>query len=138
MGRRAGRRPHPRSGRRNGRCLRAVPVRPALADAGVSGTPSLVALGTAVVLGVAVVTAAASDLYAPLEITGPILRLREVEDDGAHRYFVAVDDGVSDSIRAFRVRQHQFEGLRQDEVVTVRATPRLGCVRWIVRESDAV
>ncbi len=49
----------------------------------------------------------------------------------------AVDDGTATSIRAFRVNERQFAGLRQGQVVTLATTPRLGRVRWIVRESGA-
>jgi Predicted membrane protein (DUF2207) len=111
---------------------------PSLLDAGLSGAIWLAVLGVAVVGGGAVVVSGASDLYAPYEVTGPVLRLRDFEYKGKHRYFVAVDDGTSSAIRAYRVREHHFEGLRQGDFVTLRATPRLGCVRWIVRESDGV
>jgi hypothetical protein len=60
------------------------------------------------------------------------------ENDDKKSYYVAVDDGVSSSIRAFRVSEQQYAGLRQGQVVTVRSTARLGRVRWIVRESDGV
>jgi len=59
------------------------------------------------------------------------------ENDDKQSYYVAVDNGVSPSIRAFRVSDEQYGGPRQGQVVTVRATARLGRVRWIVRESDA-
>jgi hypothetical protein len=71
------------------------------------------------------------------EVTGRILRLRSFGDDKKQRYFVAVDDGSSRRIRAFRVSPHLYEGLEQDEVVTVRTTSNLGCVRWIIRASEA-
>jgi hypothetical protein len=108
-----------------------------LFDAGSGGALPLVALCFGVLLGVTVVIVAASDLYASVEITGPIIRLRSLESDDEVRYYAAVDDGGS-TIRAFRLTEEQFRGLRQGDVVTVKATPRLGRVRWIVRESAAV
>jgi len=80
---------------------------------------------------------AASDWYTSVEVAGPIIRARVFENDDKQSYYVAVDNGVSPSIRAFRVSDQQYDGPRQGQVVTVRATARLGRVRWIVRESDA-
>ena len=95
-------------------------------------------LGVVGLIGVFAAVTAASDWYTNVEITGPIIRLRTFDSDDEERYYVAVDDGVSPSIRAFRVREQQYAGLRQGQVVTVRATARLGRVRWIVRETDGV
>ena len=80
---------------------------------------------------------AASRLVHERQVTGPIIRARVFENDDKQSYYVAVDNGVSPSIRAFRVSDEQYGGPRQGQVVTVRATARLGRVRWIVRESDA-
>ncbi len=108
-----------------------------LLDAGVFGVVPLVAMGIAVILGVAVVVVAASDWRTAVEVTGRILRLRSFGDDEKQRYYVAVDDGASREIRAFRVKPRLYKGLEQDDVVTVRATANLGCVRWIIPASDA-
>lgn len=89
-------------------------------------------------LGAVAAVTAASDWYTNVEVTGPVIRARAFENDDKTSYYVAVDDGVSSSIRAFRVSEQQYAGLRQGQVVTVRATARLGRVRWIVRESDGV
>jgi len=112
-------------------------VGPALFDAGAFGIVPLAVLGGAVVLGAAVVVVAAGDWGTAVEVTGPILRLRTFGDDKKRRHYVAVDDGGSAFIRAFRVSPGQYQGLRQGERVTVRATRSLGCVRWIVRAGDA-
>ncbi|HUG65934.1 MAG TPA: hypothetical protein VMK83_12010 [Gaiellaceae bacterium] len=109
-----------------------------LVDTGLSGVLSLLTLCGAVLVGVAVVVAASSDLWTATEVTGPILRLRAFGGDGKNRYYVAVDDGESDTIAAFRVSEKQFEDLREGDLVTVRSTARLGRVRWIVREADPV
>jgi hypothetical protein len=90
------------------------------------------------VVGVAVVIVAASDWATAVEVTGPILRLRVSGGDDKRRYYVAVDDGESTAIRAFRVSKEQFEELREGDVVTVRTTERLGRVRWIVPAATAV
>ena len=68
-----------------------------------------------------------------VEVTGPIIRLRAFGDDEKLRYYVAVDDGESESIRAWKVSRARYEGLEQGDVVTARLTRNLGCVRWIIR-----
>jgi hypothetical protein len=109
-----------------------------LLDAGIFGIVLLVVLGIPVILGVAVVIMAASDWRTAMEVAGPILRLRSFGDDKKQRYYVAVDDGNSPEIRAFKVGAGVYAGLEQGEVVTVRATANLGCVRWIIREEEGV
>jgi hypothetical protein len=107
-------------------------------DVGPTGWLSLLVSGVAVVVGVAVVIVASSDLATAVEVTGPILRLRSFGGDDKPRYYVAVDDGESTAIKAFRVTKDQFEKLREGDVVTVRTTERLGRVRWIVPAPTAV
>ena len=65
---------------------------------------SLVVAGLGVVLAVALLVMAATDWGTAVEVTGPILRLRTFggEDDD-ERHYVAVDDGISDRIRAWRI-----------------------------------
>jgi hypothetical protein len=106
-------------------------------DEGAAATVQAILIAGVGVVGVVGALAGASDWGTSVEVTGPILRLRTFGDDEKRRHYVAVDDGVSPVIRAFRVSREQYAGLRQGEVVTVRATPRLGRVRWIVRGSDA-
>ena len=55
---------------------------------------------------------------------------------GRGRYFAAVDDGKSRSIRAWRLDAHDFQRLRQGQLVTVTSTPNLGCVRSIEPAPD--
>jgi hypothetical protein len=94
----------------------------------------LVALCGMVVFGIAVAVMAVQDQWTSSEVTGPILRLRafgEDNDDQETRYYAAVDDGSSRSIRAVRIDARDYLRLRQGQLVTVATTPNLGRVRWI-------
>jgi hypothetical protein len=103
-------------------------------DAGPFGVALVVASCLAIVLAIAVVVVASGDLRSDVEMTGPILRLRALGDDDEEvRHYLAVDDGVSDRIRAWRIREELYRTLEQGETVTVTATPRLGCVRLLLR-----
>jgi hypothetical protein len=109
---------------------------PSLVDAGaLASIPLLIACG-GVILGAALVVMAGADWRTAVEVTGPILRLREFGGDDQRRHYIAVDDGTSDTIRAWRVSRARYEGLRQGEVITARLTRNLSCVRWIVRAGD--
>jgi predicted membrane protein DUF2207 len=112
---------------------------PSQLEAGVFGAVTFVVACSAFVLAVPAVVMAARDWHDETEVTGPILRLRALGDeDDELRYYVAVDDGASDRIRAFRIDEDDYRGLAQGDVITVRLTSNLGCVRWILREEDAV
>ena len=109
---------------------------PGLVDAGaLASVPLLVACG-GVILGAALVVMAGADWRTAVEVTGPILRLRTFGDDEKRRHYIAVDDGTSDTIRAWRVSPARYEGLRQGEVITARLTRNLSCVRWVVRAEE--
>ena len=100
----------------------------------------LVGLCLLVVIGIAVAVMAVQDQWTSVEVTGPILRLRafgEGNEDKDTRYYAAVDDGSSRSIRAHRLDRRQYEQLRQSEVVTIVTTPHLGRVRWIEEAASA-
>jgi hypothetical protein len=84
----------------------------------------------AAVVGVVVVWALA-DLGSTREATGQILRLRAYGDDDDKRHYVAVDDGTSGTIRAWRVKPELYSPLRQYEVVTGTLTRNLRYVRAI-------
>lgn len=103
---------------------------------GVIPATLLVIACVAVLLGVAVVAVSWLDLRGAAEVTGPILRLRSFGDDEGRRYYVAVDDGSSRLIRAWRVRPGLYSGLAQGELVTAAVTPNLGCVRWLYRAAE--
>jgi hypothetical protein len=109
---------------------------PSLVDAGpVGGVPLLIACA-GVILGAALVVMASADWRTTVEVTGPILRLRAFGDEKKRRYYAAVDDGSARVIRAWRVSPSQYTGVEQGELVTVRLTSNLGCVRWIIRATD--
>jgi membrane protein implicated in regulation of membrane protease activity len=110
---------------------------PSFLDAGVFGVVPFAVACLGVVLGAALVVMAASDWRTAVEVTGPILRLRTFGDEDKSRYYVAVDDGESDTIRAWKVRRAQYEGLEQGDMITVRLTRNLCCVRWIVAAEDS-
>jgi hypothetical protein len=109
---------------------------PSLVDGGLTTAAPLVVACAAVVLGAAVVVMAAADWRTEIEATGPILRLRAFGDDERRRYYVAVDDGSSSTIRAWKVKRARYEGLEQGEVIAARLTRNLCCVRWIIRATD--
>jgi hypothetical protein len=87
--------------------------------------------------GIALVILALADLRSTTEVSGPILRLREFGSDDKRRYYVAVDDGRSRAIRAFRIDARRYLALEQGQFVTVKVTKRLACVRWIIQETEA-
>jgi hypothetical protein len=78
-----------------------------------------------------VVVWALADLGSTREATGQILRLRAYGDDDDKRHYVAVDDGSSATIRAWRVKSELYSPLRQYEVVTGTLTRNLRYVRAI-------
>lgn len=104
-------------------------------DAGVAGVLFLVS-GLAVLLGISVSVMASADLRSTVAITEPTLRLRVFGDANRKRYYLAVDDGESRAIRAWRVNPRHYLGFEQAETVTVAVTRNLGCVRWFIRERD--
>ncbi len=138
MGRRAGVSLGRRARRRRHRGLLALSIRRRALDAGLSGWMVLLGACVAVVVGVAVVIVAASDWATAVEVTGPILRLRALGDDDKPRYYVAVDDGVSTEIRAFRVGRSSTRGSAR--ATSSRCVRRSGSgrVRWIVPASTAI
>ncbi len=68
------------------------------------GAVPVAVAGLGVVLAIALLVIAAADWGTAVEVTGQILRLRSFggEDDD-ERYYVAVDDGSSRRIRAWRI-----------------------------------
>jgi hypothetical protein len=106
---------------------------PSLLDGGPVAAAILLVPCALVIIGVALVIVAWSDWLSATEVTGPILRLRTFGEEDKSRYFVAVDDGTSSSIRAWRVSPARYAGLEQGEMITARLTKNLSCVRWIIR-----
>jgi hypothetical protein len=109
---------------------------PLLVDARVFGLLVLLIACGGVILGVALVAMGGADWRSSAEVTGPILRLRAFGDDDRERYYAAVDDGDSRTIRAWRVSPSQYGQLAQGQLVTVRFTPNTGCVRWLLGADD--
>jgi hypothetical protein len=102
--------------------------------AGIVPGAYLVATCLGVVVGIGISVMAVQDQWSDHQVTGPILRLRafgEDNDDRDTRYYVAVDDGSSREILAWRLDEQQYRGLRQGQLVTASATRSLGKLRWI-------
>lgn len=110
---------------------------PSVVDAGLVAAILLVPCA-AVVLGIALAVLAFADLRSTIEVTGSVLRLRTFGSDEKQRYYAAIDDGSSDTIRAWRVNPRHYVTLTQGDLVTVAATKNLGCVRWIAPGAGAV
>ena len=91
----------------------------------------------AAVAGLAILGALV-DLGSTREVTGQVLRLRAYGDDDSKRYYVAVDDGASATIRAWRVKPELYSPLRQYEVVTGTLTRNLRYVRAISETASEV
>ena len=107
-------------------------------DTALGGLVPFTAACVGAVVGPALVVMSGKDLRNSTETTGPIIRLRALGDDDSLRYYLAVDDGSSRYIRAFRVSERQYGDVREGENVTVRFTPNLGRVRWIIPATDGV
>lgn len=93
----------------------------------------LVVLPVAVAVGAAVlIVQAVVDLWSTKNVTGQILRLRaRGSENDEKRLYVAVDDGASSTIRAWRVKSELYSPLSQDQTVTATLTRRLRYVRSI-------
>jgi hypothetical protein len=74
---------------------------------------------------------ALTDLWSTREATGQILRLRVRGSDDDKRHYVAVDDGVATTIRAWLVEPGLYMPLVQYQIVTVTMTRSLRHVRSI-------
>jgi hypothetical protein len=80
------------------------------------------------------VATALLDLWSSREVSGQILRLRTFgpeDEPGNQSHYIAVDDGTSSKIVAWRVRQELVAGLNQYDNVKVTVTPHLGYVRTV-------
>ena len=94
--------------------------------------PSILATWSATTL-----VRAAADLGSGDEVSGLVLRAREFGggEDSEPRCYVAVDDGRSAKIRAWRVRPeiYRFAGVQEDAEVTATVTRHLRFVRELRR-----
>jgi Predicted membrane protein (DUF2207) len=111
---------------RAGLALAAAVVLLLLAPRGFAALPAAVAAAAALVVVWALV-----DLGSTREVTGQVLRLRTFGDDDHKRHYVAVDDGTSATIRAWRLKPELYSSLRQYEIVTGTVTRNLRYVRAI-------
>ena len=91
--------------------------------------------GLAVLWALYVLVRAVPDLWLRRTVTGEVVRKRtrqqvfKAGDDPKYWYFLALDDGRRDRIRAWRVRPEIYRAHRQGETVTTTLTPNLGYVR---------
>ena len=92
----------------------------------------LVAIG----VGLWLLLAGAVSLFAESTVTGDAIRLRQF--GGAVTCYVAIDDGTSDHVRAWKVRPAIFDTLTEYETVTVTVTTLLGYVRSVTRAPAVV
>ncbi|HEX6310426.1 MAG TPA: hypothetical protein VF152_02230 [Acidimicrobiia bacterium] len=99
--------------------------------------PFLVAIGWSLW----VLARALPDLWQRREITGDVVRARRRRqifasdgDDPKYWNYLAIDDGSSTRIRAFRVREDLYRAAPQGATVTVVVTPGLGHLREVRRE----
>ena len=109
---------------------------PGLFDAGIFGALLIVPCA-AVLVGIALAVMGYADLRSTVEVTGPVLRLRVFGDEKRARYYLAVDDGESPTVLAWRVHPRHYLSVKQGQTVTVASTRNLGCVRWVAGEQDA-
>jgi hypothetical protein len=110
-------------------------------DPGSPGTGTLVAAGFAAgwalialagAAGLMLLVRAVGDLGPAREVTGPVLRARGFGggENSPPRYYVALDDGRSATIRAWRYRpQVARGGLIEGRMARATVTPHLRCVR---------
>jgi hypothetical protein len=74
---------------------------------------------------------ALADLGSTTEVVGEVIRRRKYGSDEKTRYYVALDDGTRDDVRAWRVGSAVYESVQQHEIVVASVTPRLRFVRSI-------
>ncbi len=109
-----------------------------LADTGPAGQADNLTIGeiAALALGVVVAVAAgiqllrgAFDLFAKRQVAGEILRARRYGSEDKPQYYLAVDDGSTDRIRAWRVRRELYVRVPEGAWVTATVTRALRYVR---------
>jgi predicted membrane protein DUF2207 len=72
-----------------------------------------------------------ADLWSTTEVTGQVLRLRTYNGDDDKRHYVAVDDGTSSTVRAWRVKPELYSSAEQYQIVTGTLTRHLRYVRQL-------
>jgi hypothetical protein len=111
-----------------------------------TGRIALVAIGCCALLllwAVWILVRAVPDLWSRKQVTGEIVRDRRRSQvfksgsDPKYWYYLAVDDGASERIRAWRVRRALWEPRHQGERVRAEITPGLSYVRAVEVEPVA-
>lgn len=105
-------------------------------DVAAAGLVVSAVLVIAVAVGLWLVLAGLVSLYGAREVTGDAIRLRQRGGEAMSCY-LAVDDGTSDHVRAWKVRPALYDTLTEYETVTVVVTPLLSYVR-AVQKAPAV
>ena len=88
-----------------------------------------------VVWALVVLVRAVPDLWSPRQVTGELVRRRarqqifKAGDDPKYWYYLALDDGTSNRISAWRVRGDIYQQVQQGQTVTATVTSNLGYVR---------
>lgn len=109
----------------------------AWAWAGRGALVALIPIVAALAWAVWVVVRAVPDLRQSMSVSGTIVRDRRTRqvfssgDDPDYWYYLAIDDGSREEIRALRVRESLWRERSQGESVTAVVSPRLGYVRSI-------
>jgi hypothetical protein len=107
-------------------------VRDIAAGAILASVLLLVALG----VGLWLLLSGAVSLSGASTVSGDAIRLRQYGGDSLSCY-LAVDDGTSDHVRAWRVRPIIYDTLTEYDSVTVTVTPLLGYVRQVLKTPAA-
>jgi Predicted membrane protein (DUF2207) len=91
---------------------------------------ALVVVGGLIAVGAAVqLVRGAIDLFVHREVTGLVLRARRQGSNEKPQLYLAVDDGSTDRIRAFRVRSDIYNRASEGDFVTASFSPNLRHVR---------
>ena len=105
-------------------------------NAGAVATAQAALVALVSLFGLIAALVGASDWATAVEVTGPIIRLG-TSMRTTIRATTWQSTTASDRPSArYGVSKEQYAGPRQGQVVTVRATSRLGRVRWIACESE--
>jgi hypothetical protein len=90
-----------------------------------------------------VLSQAVPDLWQRREVRGEIVRARARQqvfggsrDHPVYWYYLALDDGSTTRVTAWRVRRELYDSCSQGDVVTAGVTPNLGHVRWVLKAEE--
>lgn len=102
----------------------------ALRDIAAGAILASVVLLVVAAAGLWLLLAAGVSLFGSTTVTGDAIRLRQYGSDDLTCY-IAVDDGRTDRVRAWKVRAALYDTLTEYETVTVTVSPLLGYVRSV-------